>query len=43
MVDPPAHDITGGICDWCFENIKIAKHARYKKNRPLTSGHDAPS
>jgi len=43
IVDPPVQEITGGICDWCFDNLKIAKHTRYLKNQPLTAGHDAPA
>lgn len=43
MADPPAQDTTGGICNWCFEKIKIAKHALRMKNRLLTAGHGTPS
>ena len=23
MLDPPVEDITGGICDWCFNHLVI--------------------
>ncbi len=26
MLDPPIEDITGGICDWCFENLVILRN-----------------
>lgn len=26
LLDPPVEDITGGICDWCFDNLVDARH-----------------
>jgi hypothetical protein len=39
MADPPVKDITGGICDWCFENIRSAKHALSAKNSLINDCH----
>ena len=34
MLDPPVEDITGGICDWCFENLVAPRH-----NKLLPAGN----
>jgi len=28
MHDPPIEEITGGICDWCFENLVIPRQKK---------------
>jgi len=42
MVNPPVQDITGGIYDWCYENMVAEKKpANPAKTGPAKTGVDS--